>query len=87
VGPRLEIVSSWRLVGGFHGVPIGSRIFFLPPGCSFWLPGVDGVEVHDARDDSWKGSFAKRLYWEISFPTWGGQCGWARLPSALAYSL
>jgi hypothetical protein len=33
---------------GFDGIPIGSRVFFLPPGCSFRLPGVLGVEVDDA---------------------------------------
>jgi hypothetical protein len=36
--------------------------FFLPPGCSFWLPGVLGAEVNCARDDSWRGHFTVWLY-------------------------
>jgi hypothetical protein len=39
----------------------------LPPGCSFCLPNILGDEVDDARDDSWRGSFVKRL----SLPTSG----------------
>jgi hypothetical protein len=56
-GARLEMVS-W----GFHVVPVGSRVFFLPPGCSFKLPGVLGVEVDDVCDDSGTGSVMKRLF-------------------------
>jgi hypothetical protein len=33
---------------GFHDVPVGSRLFFLPPGCSFWLPDILDAEVDDA---------------------------------------
>jgi hypothetical protein len=47
---------------GIHGFPVGSRVFFLPPGCSFWLLGILGIEVGDAHDDSWRCSFAKQLY-------------------------
>jgi hypothetical protein len=36
--------------------------FFWDPECSLQLPGVPGAEVNDARDDSWTGSFTKRLY-------------------------
>jgi hypothetical protein len=47
---------------GFHGIHVGFRVLLLLPGCSFWLPGIPGTEVYDARDDSWSGSFVKRLY-------------------------
>jgi hypothetical protein len=53
----LEMVSSWRLVGGFHGVLVSSRAFFLPPMCSLQLSGVLGDEVDDAQYDSWRGWF------------------------------
>jgi hypothetical protein len=36
--------------------------FFLPPGCSFWLPDVLGAGVDGARDDSWRGRFTVCLY-------------------------
>jgi hypothetical protein len=36
--------------------------FFLPLGCSFWLPGILGAEVDDVQDDSWRGRFAVWLY-------------------------
>jgi hypothetical protein len=55
------MVYLQRSVGGFHGIPVGSRVFFLPLGCCFHLPDVLGVEVNDARDDSCRGSFAKWL--------------------------
>jgi hypothetical protein len=42
--------------------PVCSRVFFLPPGCSFWLPNILGAEVDNVRDDSWRGSFVKQLY-------------------------
>jgi hypothetical protein len=32
------------------------------PWCSSGLSGVLGVEVDDAQDESWRGSFVKRLY-------------------------
>jgi hypothetical protein len=60
------IEASW----GFHGIPINSRVFFLPPKCSSRLRGILGAEVDDAQDDSWRGSFAKRL-WQLCLPTWG----------------
>jgi hypothetical protein len=70
---------------GFDGIPIGSRVFFLPPGCSFRLPGVLGVEVDDAWDDFWRGSFTKRLYMKAKTFHMGGRCGHASLPFAPAY--
>jgi hypothetical protein len=36
--------------------------FFWAPKCSLRLPGILGAEVDDARDNSWRGSFVKRLY-------------------------
>jgi hypothetical protein len=36
----------------FLGIHVGSRVFFLPPRCSFWLLGILGVDVDDAQDDS-----------------------------------
>jgi hypothetical protein len=47
---------------GFHGVPVGFRVFFLPPGYSFRLSDILDTEVDDVRDDSWRGSFMKGLY-------------------------
>jgi hypothetical protein len=44
-GPKHEEVGSWRVVGV-------SKAFFLPPLCSFQLPGVLGTEVDGAWDDS-----------------------------------
>jgi hypothetical protein len=46
---------------GFQGVLVGSRFFFLPPGCSFWLPDIHGTEVDDAWEDFCRGSFTMRL--------------------------
>jgi hypothetical protein len=37
-------------------------VLFRVPGCSSWLPDVLGAEVDDARDDSWRDSFAMWLY-------------------------
>jgi hypothetical protein len=76
---RFEKVDSYRLVGAF-------RAFFLPPECSFWLPGVLDAEVNGARDDSWRSRFAVRLYLVAKPSHVGGQCGWASLSSALTYS-
>jgi hypothetical protein len=36
--------------------------FFLPPNCSFWLLGILGTKVDDARDDSCRGRFMVWLY-------------------------
>jgi hypothetical protein len=77
------IEASW----GFHGIPINSRVFFLPPKCSSRLPGILGAEVDDAQDDSWRGSFTKQLYLAAMPFHMGGRCGWASLPSAPAYIL
>jgi hypothetical protein len=38
---------------GFQGVLLGSRVFFLSPGCSSWLLGVLGAKVDDSREGSW----------------------------------
>jgi hypothetical protein len=70
---------------GFHGIPVGSRVFFLPPGCSFRLVGILGAEVDDVRDDSSRGIFAKRLYLVAKRSNMGVRCGWASLPSTPAY--
>jgi hypothetical protein len=64
-GQFIEV--SW----GFHGIPISSRVFFLPRGCSFRLLGVLGVEVDDAWDDSWRGTLQSGFTWKLSLPTWG----------------
>jgi hypothetical protein len=69
----------------FHGIPVGSRVFFLPPGYSFRLPGILGAEVVDAQDDSSRGSFTKRLYLAAMPSHVGERCGWASQPSASAY--
>jgi hypothetical protein len=82
-GPRLEMVVE---VGwGFHGIPVGSNVLFLPPGCSFRLLGNLGAEVDDARVDSWRGRFAKRLYLVAKPSHVGGRCGWSSLPSTPTY--
>jgi hypothetical protein len=70
---------------GFHSVPVGFRVFFLPPGYSFRLSDILGTEVDDARDDSWIGSFVKGLYLAAKPYHVEGQCGRASLPSAPAY--
>jgi hypothetical protein len=36
--------------------------FFWAVECSLLLPSILGAEVDDAWDDSWRGSFAERLY-------------------------
>jgi hypothetical protein len=36
--------------------------FFLAPRCFSWFPSILGVEVDDARDDSWRRCFAAWLY-------------------------
>jgi hypothetical protein len=78
--------SKPEMVGwGFHVILVGSTIFFLPPGCSFWLPGILGAEVEDVRDDSWRGSFVKWLYLAAKPSHVGGRCGQASLPSTPAY--
>jgi hypothetical protein len=41
------------------------------PWRSFGLPGILVAEVGDARDESWRGSFAKWLYLPVSLPTRG----------------
>jgi hypothetical protein len=71
VAPRLEMVYSWRSVGGFHGVRDGSRVFFLPPGCCLRLPGIPSDEVDNAPDDSWRCRFRGVFTWRLSLPTWG----------------
>jgi hypothetical protein len=47
--------------------------------------GILGTEVDDAWDDSWRGSFTKRLYLSAKPSHMGGRCGQASLPSLLAY--
>jgi hypothetical protein len=85
MGPKLEMVSSYRSVGGFHGVQISSRVFFLPLGCSLRQPSIPGDEVDGARDDSWRGCFSV-FTWRLSIPTLGVGCGGrASLASAHAY--
>jgi hypothetical protein len=37
-------------------------MLFLAPECSSWFQCILGVEVDDARDDSWRGSFMVWLY-------------------------
>jgi hypothetical protein len=61
VGPRLEIVRTKRSVGGFHGVLIGSRVFFLPLRCRLQLLSGLSDEVDEARDDSLRGCFTMSL--------------------------
>jgi hypothetical protein len=70
---------------GFHGLLVGSRVFFLPPGCSFRLPGILGTEVDDAWDDFWIGRFVMWLYLVAKPSHVRGQCRWASLPSAPVY--
>jgi hypothetical protein len=55
VGPRLEMVGLLSSVGD-------SMAFFWASRCSLWLLSVLCAEVDDARDDTRRGSFAKRLY-------------------------
>jgi hypothetical protein len=78
VGPRLEKVNLYRLVGA-------SRTFFLPPGCSFWLSDALGTEAVGARDDSWRDRFAVWLYLAAKPSHVEGRCGRASLPSTPAY--
>jgi hypothetical protein len=80
VGPKLEDVGSSRSVGAF-------KAFFLPFGCSFRLPSVLGAKVDGAWDDSCRGRFTEWLYLVAKPSHVGGQCAWANLPSAPAYSL
>jgi hypothetical protein len=79
--------QSIKVGWGFHGVPVGSRVLFLPPECSFRLSGILGAEVDGARDDSWRGSFTKCLYLVARPCHVGGQCGRASLHFAPAYDL
>jgi hypothetical protein len=77
VGPRLEMVGSLRLVGN-------SIALFWASRCSPQLLSILGAEVDDARDDTWRGSFTKRLYLAAMPSHVGGRCGQASLPSTSA---
>jgi hypothetical protein len=59
--------------------------FFLPPECSFQLLGILGSEVDSAQDDSCRGRFMVWLSLVTKPSHVGIRCGWASLPSALAY--
>jgi hypothetical protein len=61
--------------------------FFLPPGCSFRVPGVLGTEVDGTQEDSWRGHFTVWLYMVAKPSLEGGRCGRASLPSTPAYGL
>jgi hypothetical protein len=61
--------------------------FFLPPGCSFRVPGILGTEVDGAREDSWRGHFTVWFYMVAKPSLEGGRCGQASLPSTPAYGL
>jgi hypothetical protein len=46
-------------------------VFFLAPGCFFWLSGILGTEVDDTRDGSWRRSFVAWLYLAAKPPHMG----------------
>jgi hypothetical protein len=70
-GPRLEMVDSWRSVGGFYGVRVSFRVFFWPSGCSLQRLGLPGDEVDDARVGSCRGCFVGSLLGDDAFPCGG----------------
>jgi hypothetical protein len=74
------------MVGSFRSIG-ASMAFFLPPRCSFQVPGVLGIKVDGAREDSWRGRFTVWLYMVAKPSLEGGRCGLASLPSTLAYGL
>jgi hypothetical protein len=75
---RLEMVGSYRSVGA-------SMAFPSVPESSSYLPGILSAEEDDARDDSCRASFTKRLYLPAKPSHVGGRRGQASLPSAPAY--
>jgi hypothetical protein len=70
-GPKLEMVGSWRSVGGFYGIRVRSGVFFWPSGCSLQHPGLPADEVDDVRVNSCRGCFVGSLLGDDTFPCGG----------------